>query len=159
MRDPNALNRLAGQMGMRSQDCASEKDCVAMLEFAAELRTLAQQQGTAGGVAEIPTGTEVSVDVSTGDDDFEHRIFATVTGVQRDRPDKPVILCEEKSRNFATPAHSRAAGVTDEMVERACAAHDRMYDHCAGDTRASMREDMRRALTAALAPQPKDASR
>lgn len=44
-----------------------------------------------------------------------------------------------------------ARGVVDEaMVERACRAHDPMYDHVGNDTRADMRERMRTALTAAL---------
>ena len=68
-----------------------------------------------------------------------------------------VDICGGLEVHDTPPANPPEAGVTDAMVERACAAHDRMYDHCGGDTRASMREDMRRALTAALAPQPKDA--
>lgn len=69
-----------------------------------------------------------------------------------------VDICGGLEVHDTPPANPPEAGVTDAMVERACAAHDRMYDHCGGDTRASMREDMRRALTAALAPQPKDAT-
>lgn len=53
-------------------------------------------------------GWEVSMDVSTGEDDFDHRIFGRVIGVQEGAA-VPTILAEEVSRNFASaPA---AAGV------------------------------------------------
>jgi len=128
---------------------------------AAESRTLALQQGKAGGVAEIPTGTTVSVDVSTGDEDFEHRIFATVIGVERG--EKPVILCEEESRNFAPPANSPEARVMDEMVERAAIAvsnvmrphpNPRAYWEWLHEEERAKRRDIARAVIAVLAQQP-----
>ena len=114
--------------------------------------TLAQH-GKAGGVAEIPTGTKVSVDVSTGEEDFEHRIFATVIGVERG--EKPVILCEEESRNFANPPE---AGVTDEMVERYCEATYLGFSSMRPLVQEHFRKAVRIGLTAAHAPQPKDAT-
>ena len=108
------ITRLADEvLNLHAPGNPTPDDYARRKRIAAELRILALQQGKAGGVADIPAGTLVSVDVSTGDDDFDHRIFATVTGVQRDRPEKPVILCEEQSRNFAPPAHSSDAGDAD----------------------------------------------
>jgi hypothetical protein len=54
----------------------------------------------------IPSGTEISVDVSTGDDDAQNRIFAIATGEVMMHAGKPVVLCIEESRNFAKPERS-----------------------------------------------------
>ena len=47
-------------------------------------------------------GLEVSIDVSTGEDDAGNRIFARVEEVMGG--DKPTIIATEESRNFAAPA-------------------------------------------------------
>lgn len=145
----------AEQVGDPSAQAGQLRQC------AHELRQLAQQ-GKAGGVAEIPTGTKVSVDVSTGDEDFEHRIFATVIGVERG--EKPVILCEEESRNFAPPANSPESGVTDEIVERVAIAvsnvmrphpDPRAYWEWLHEEERAKRRDIACAAIAAMAQQPK----
>lgn len=49
--------------------------------------------------------------------------------------------------------------ITETMLHRACEAYDPMYDACGGDTRADMKQSMRRALEAVglAAPQPREA--
>lgn len=108
---PDDITRLADKIAIYADDSIDASRLGRLAHhWEAELRALAAQ-GKAGGVAEIPTGTKVSVDVSTGNEDFEHRIFATVIGVERG--EKLVILCEEESRNFAPPANPPEAGVTE----------------------------------------------
>lgn len=41
--------------------------------------------------------------------------------------------------------------LTDSVIERACAIRDPMYDRCSGDTRADMRQDIRKAVEAVIA--------
>jgi hypothetical protein len=50
-------------------------------------------------------GMEVSMDVSTGDDDIDHRVYGTVYEVifQDDGGTPDVILAIETERNFTTP--------------------------------------------------------
>jgi hypothetical protein len=43
-----------------------------------------------------------------------------------------------------------SGAITDSMVDRACAAHDRMFNSVGNDTREDMRASMRAALTAAM---------
>jgi hypothetical protein len=53
---------------------------------------------SASPTAPIDNGREVSMDVSTGDDDIGNRIFGNVIGIQ-----DGIILVEETARNFAAP--------------------------------------------------------
>lgn len=46
------------------------------------------------------TDINISVDVSTSDEDYGNRIFARCIEVQVDKDGRTVLLCEEESRNF-----------------------------------------------------------
>jgi hypothetical protein len=88
----------------------------ALDELATRLSALAAQ----GGGVTIPAGTLVSVDVSVGEDDSDHRIFARATGEVMDRDDvEPVVLCIEESRNFASPPVPVERG-EDHKCDEAC---------------------------------------
>jgi hypothetical protein len=58
-------------------------------------------------------GMEVSMDVSTGDDDIDHRVYGTVYEVifQDDGGTPDVILAIETERNFTTPPAAQPAPV------------------------------------------------
>jgi hypothetical protein len=64
---------------------------------------------------EALNGREVSMDVSTGDDDIGNRIFGNVIGIQ-----DGIILVEETARNFAAPIDNGIA----EALEKAAKAID-----------------------------------
>jgi hypothetical protein len=51
----------------------------------------------------VPAGTEISVDVSKGEDDAQDRIFARATGEVMEYQGAGIILCIEESRNFGEP--------------------------------------------------------
>lgn len=61
----------------------------------------AKATGTAGEQSTL-IGMEVSMDVSTGDEDFDHRIFGRIEGLMAKGDGTDIILAVEESRNFAT---------------------------------------------------------
>lgn len=64
-------------------------------------------------------GAHISVDVSTGDNDAGHRIFATVEDLQQEGDDY-IFLAVEQSRNFATPAKMPASDAVNrpDIIEK-----------------------------------------
>lgn len=59
---------------------------------------------------ELPSaliGMEVSMDVSTGDEDFDHRIFGRIEGLMAKGDGTDIILAVEESRNFAASQPSK----------------------------------------------------
>jgi hypothetical protein len=73
-------------------------------EASTALRQLLEQQEPVAWHDKI-MGMEVSMDVSTGDDDIDHRVYGTVYEVifQDDGGTPDVILAIETERNFTTP--------------------------------------------------------
>ena len=75
------------------------------------------------------TGMEVSMDVSTGDEDGAHRIFGRVDSMQAGTDGKPMILAVEESRNFAPVAapqpdvSARDAGELKRELSAAMSGH------------------------------------
>jgi len=66
----------------------------------------------------------------------------------------------QKALDAALSAQERVVelDITETMLHLACEAYDPMYDACGGDTRADMKQSMRRALEAVglAAPQPRE---
>jgi len=78
---------------------------------------------TVDGVPTIPANVLVSVDVSTGDEDAEHRIFARTTGeviryAVGGPVTDPVILCIEESRNYAPTVDGGAVRIRVDRIKR-----------------------------------------
>lgn len=71
-----------------------------------------QPEATKPAHADQLIGLQVSMDVSTGDDDAEHRIFGKVIATMPSE-DGITILAEEESRNFA-PAQDLSAAMADQ---------------------------------------------
>jgi hypothetical protein len=78
------------------------------------LRQLLEQQEPVAWHDKI-MGMEVSMDVSTGDDDIDHRVYGTVYEVifQDDGGTPDVILAIETERNFTTPPAAQPAPVQE----------------------------------------------
>lgn len=80
-------------------------------------------------LAEVLVGKEVSVDVSTGDHDLGHRIFAQVREVA-DEEDGFILLVDEVYRNY-----DHLGDVKDAKIGKVVWNYiDRMNDPCGEDT-------------------------
>jgi hypothetical protein len=62
-------------------------------------------------------GMEVSIDVSTGDEDGGNRIFGRVDGVQAGTDGKSMILATEESRNFAAPQAQQPEAAPSDLLQ------------------------------------------
>lgn len=51
-------------------------------------------------IEKLIIGMEISIDVSTCEEDAGHRVFARVEGLQEVGPDEMIVLATEYSRNF-----------------------------------------------------------
>lgn len=80
-------------------------------------------------LAEVLVGKEVSVDVSTGDHDLGHRIFAEVREVA-DEEDGFILLVDECYRNYDHVRDQNDAKIGSVVWKYI----DRMNDHCSVDT-------------------------
>ena len=67
-------------------------------------------------------GMEVSMDVSTGEDDAHHRVFGRVCEVMLEAfgATNDTILAIEASRNFTTPPKRTWVDLTDDEIEQGC---------------------------------------
>jgi hypothetical protein len=94
----------------------------------ADLRQLLEQPAPVAWHDKI-MGMEVSMDVSTGDDDIDHRVYGTVYEVifQDDGGTPDVILAIETDRNFTTPPIQPAAwvGLTDDEFNELYDAYEK----------------------------------
>lgn len=86
-----------------------------------KLLSLYTAQPQAAGQEQPRAKQEISVDVSTGEDDAYNRIFATLTGEVAISENGPVWLAIEDSRNFDTAApasiQTEPLAVTDEQAK------------------------------------------
>lgn len=116
---------------------------------AAKLREIAQQ-GKAGGVAEGWRFVRVA-------DHIQIRL-PNSEGFCEVMPSDGIIFRLAEAMLATPPAHSPEAGATDEMVERYCEAAYQSFSALNPMVKDHFRKAVRAGLTAALAPQPKDAT-
>ena len=155
---PDDITRLAERVERFAKnwdfEAAAEEE---ISEIAAELRQLAEQ-GKAGGV---PEGWKLVP--------IEYTKFMMDAAIRPGAQDQTgrreaAIWCAMLAAAPQPPAHSHDAGVTDEMVVRALNAQPFISSNDATrlwqmlPSSGKDMEAMRAALTAAIAPQPKDAA-
>lgn len=108
------------------------------------------------GAIENTRAVEDAEAVALSDDDVERlSLQAGWEGNRKYMTKADFHIWCDRMRAFVALTHPlramSAEDVTESMVIAACVAHDDMYDHCGGDTRADMKARMRKALNAAMA--------
>ena len=124
--DPNELDGGDSQEGMRAADRLA---CIIRRarKTLDVCDALAAQQAAVPGAVE---GRLVSVDVSTGDNDYANRIFAELTG--ETGSDGTTLIAIEKSRNFSAPGTPEAPQPPFPISDDEMAALRRFWE-CATD--------------------------
>lgn len=93
-------------------------------------------------ISEVLTGKSVSLDVSTGEEDIDHRIYGTVLEAMDD-DDGFVLLVEEESRNYDHQSDVLNAKIGKQVWNFI----DRMGDHCAEDPADKILDEFVAAVT------------